>query len=119
MIKLRKSKKTFIIQYDKNPRAPTAYAYYFVNHKYIRAKTAEIGEKMLMLARGMKMERENGEVFDIMNAEDHLAVYEISPKDHQVGIVVKDQFEEHDLKVIRSLFLAVPTEKQDWVAHDE
>jgi hypothetical protein len=64
-------------------------------------------------------ERENGEVFDIMNEEDHLAVYDISPKDHQVGIAVKDQFEEREVKVIRSVMLAVPTKKQAVVAHED
>ena len=64
-------------------------------------------------------ERENGEVYDIMNAADHFAVYDITPKEHQLGIAVKDQFEERDLKVIRSMFLAVPSEKQAVVAHED
>ena len=63
-------------------------------------------------------EREGGEAHDIMNADDHLAVYDISPKEHQRGIEVKDQFEEHSLQVIQSVLLAVPTEKQAAVAHE-
>ena len=63
-------------------------------------------------------EREGGAVYDIINAEDHLTVYDISPKDHQLEIEVKDQFDSRALKVIRSIFLAVPSEKQVVVAHD-
>jgi hypothetical protein len=63
-------------------------------------------------------EREGGEVTDINNEEDHLAVYDISPEDRELEIEVKDQFDSRALKVNRSVFLAVPSVKQAAEVHD-
>jgi hypothetical protein len=53
----------------------------------------------------------------IQNAKDHLAVYDLPPQPHAVAIKTRDQFGSRALKVIRSVMLAVPTEKQAAVAH--
>jgi len=66
----------------------------------------------------VRKEREGAEPHDIVNVDDHLAVYEITPEAHQREIKTRDQFGERALKVIRSVLLAVPTEKQVVVTHD-
>jgi hypothetical protein len=48
----------------------------------------------------------------IKNEKNHLAVYELPPKDKLVEITTEDQFGDKELKVKRLVFLAVPTEKQ-------
>jgi hypothetical protein len=53
----------------------------------------------------------------IKNAKDHLAVYNLPPQPTPKAIKVRDQFGNRALKVIRSVLLAVPTEKQAAVAH--
>ena len=53
----------------------------------------------------------------IKNAKDHLAIYNLPPQPHAVAIKTRDQFGPRQLKVIRSVLLAVPTEKQAVVAH--
>jgi len=53
----------------------------------------------------------------IMNPDDHLAIYDITPEPHQRQIKVKDQFGVRVLRVTRSVMLAVPTEKQEVVTH--
>lgn len=53
----------------------------------------------------------------IKNAKDHLAVYDLPPQPHATTIKTRDQFGNRELKVIRSVLLAVPTEKQAAVAH--
>lgn len=66
----------------------------------------------------MPQKRDESESRDIVNAEDHLAVYEISAEEHQLEIKTRDQFGERALQVIQSVLLAVPSEKQAVVAHD-
>lgn len=61
--------------------------------------------------------REGHPPVGVKNAKDHLAVYELPPKPHAVTIKTRDQFGSRALKVIRSVMLAVPTEKQAAVAH--
>ena len=82
--------------------------------QFVSQQTVKVGQPRFFCLPVMK-EREGGEVHDIMNAEDHLAVYDITPKKHVLGIGVRDQFEDRALKVIRSVLLAVPTKKQDVV----
>ncbi len=53
----------------------------------------------------------------VQNAKDHLAVYNLPPQPHAATIKTRDQFGPRTLKVIRSVLLAVPTEKQAVVAH--
>jgi hypothetical protein len=48
----------------------------------------------------------------IKNKKNHLAIYELPPKDKDVEIATKDQFGDRELKVNALVFLAVPTEKQ-------
>ncbi len=50
----------------------------------------------------------------ITNERDHLAIYRIKPVTHlepPLGVPVRDQFGEHKLTVLRSVFLAVPSWK--------
>jgi hypothetical protein len=49
----------------------------------------------------------------IMNPDDHLAIYAINPEPYQRKIKVKDQFGERMLAVTRSVMLAVPSKKQE------
>ncbi len=65
-----------------------------------------------------KKEREGHETRPIVNEKDHLAVYEIVPQPQEREIKTLDQFGEWALRVTRSVWLAVPTEKQVVVAHD-
>ena len=53
----------------------------------------------------------------VHNAKDHLAVYDLPPQPQTVAIKTRDQFGNRELKVIRSVLLAVPTEKQAAVPH--
>ena len=55
---------------------------------------------------------------DIVNAEYHLAVYDITPETREREISVRDQFGERRLNVRRSVLLAVPTTKQAVVTHE-
>jgi len=61
--------------------------------------------------------REGHPPVGIKNAKDHLAVYDLPPQQNATAIKTKDQFGNRELKVIRSVLLAVPTEKQAVVAH--
>ncbi|MFN2182099.1 MAG: hypothetical protein ACK2UV_21670 [Candidatus Promineifilaceae bacterium] len=103
-----------VIQVNSAPEPPVVT----LGDQFVKEEAVKVRKPRFFCLPVIK-ERENGEVFDIMNEEDHLAVYDISPKDHQVGIAVKDQFEEREVKVIRSVMLAVPTKKQAVVAHED
>jgi len=63
-------------------------------------------------------EREGEEPKPIGNARDHLTVYELTPLPLQQSITSRDQFDERPLQVRRSVWLAVPTEKEVVVAHE-
>ncbi len=65
----------------------------------------------------VRKQREGKPPHNIMNAKDHLTIYDIPPRPIQREIEVLDQFEGQPLFVIRSVMLAVPTEKQAVVAH--
>lgn len=55
----------------------------------------------------------------IMNDKDHLVIYDIHPRPHERQTASKDQFGDKPLVVKRSVMLAVPTEKQAVVPHQE
>ena len=55
----------------------------------------------------------------IVNEKDHLVIYEIPPKPSGQQIATRDQFEELQSLVTQSVMLAVPTEKQVVVPHDD
>jgi hypothetical protein len=61
--------------------------------------------------------REGHPPVGVKNAKDHLAVYDLPPQPHPLTIKTRDQFGNRELKVVRSVLLAVPTEKQAAVAH--
>lgn len=86
--------------------------------QFSREEEVKVGEPRFFCMPVMK-EWEGTEPRDIVNAEEHLAVYEISPQAHQLDIRTRDQFGEHSLQVLRSVMLAVPTEKQIVAAHEE
>jgi hypothetical protein len=65
----------------------------------------------------VKKEREGEPPVGIQNAADHLAVYDLPPQPHPLDIKTHDQFGDRALKVTQSVLLAVPTEKQAVVAH--
>ncbi len=80
-------------------------------------QNVQVGKPRFFCFPVMK-ERVGAGSHDIVNADDHLAVYEIPPKAHQLEIKARDQFGKRALKVIRSVLLAVPTEKQVVVTHE-
>jgi hypothetical protein len=102
-----------VIKVNTAPQPPVVT----LGDQFVSEENVQVRKPRFFCLPVMK-EREGGEAHDIMNADDHLAVYDISPKEHQRGIEVKDQFEEHSLQVIQSVLLAVPTEKQAAVAHE-
>ncbi len=57
----------------------------------------------------------------IINEKDHLVVYKITAKSYKKKIYVKDQFikKPKELRVTRSVMLAVPTEKQAFTRSSE
>ena len=67
----------------------------------------------------VKKTLQDGSLYDIMNPDEHLVIYDIMPKSNEQKIRVKDQFEELNLRVIESVMLAVPSEKQAVVTHDD
>lgn len=50
----------------------------------------------------------------IVNREAHLMIYWISPHSFQGSTSARDQFGEYKMRLLRSVFLAVPTKKIDW-----
>lgn len=81
-------------------------------------ENVELGEPRLFCLP-VRKETEAGDAQEIRNPEDHLAVYEISPQGHDLEITTRDQFGERPLQVLRSAWLAVPSEKQVVATHDE
>jgi len=47
----------------------------------------------------------------IINARDHLVVYELKPQEHDVKFEVSDQFSENTLKTSACVWLCVPSAK--------
>ena len=66
----------------------------------------------------VRKEREGEPPHAIVNAVDHLAIYDRPHEPVDVEIKTADQFGERALRVVRSVMLAVPSEKQAVVAHD-
>ncbi len=66
----------------------------------------------------VKKEREGEKPTPIQNDVDHLAIYDLPPQAQQVSIKTTDQFGDHELDVLQSVLLIVPTEKQVVVAHE-
>lgn len=64
-----------------------------------------------------KKEREGEPPKEIVNKVDHLAIYDLPPMAVPQQIKTRDQFGDRPLRVLRSVMLAVPTEKQVVVAH--
>ncbi len=66
----------------------------------------------------VRKEREGESPQGIKNSDDHFAVYDMPPQADPRTIQTRDQFRQRPLQVIRSVWLAVPTEKQAVVAHN-
>ena len=65
----------------------------------------------------VKKEREGEPPKEIIKSFDHLAIYDLPPMAVPQQITTRDQFGDRPLSVLRSVMLAVPTEKQVVVAH--
>jgi hypothetical protein len=76
----------------------------------------QVKDPRLFCIPAMK-EREGEPPKPIFNKDDHLAVYELPLMPHQQQITSRDQFDQRPLEVRQSVMLAVPTEKQVVVAH--
>lgn len=59
-----------------------------------------------------------GQESPILNADDHLAVYDVPFQTQEEGVTTRDQFGERELRVIQSALLAIPTDKQAVATHD-
>ena len=96
-----------VLQVNSAPTLPVV----ILGDQFGSQDNVQVGKLRFFCLPVMK-EWDGSEPHDIMNADDHLAVYDIPHKDRELEIAVRDQFEERGLKVIRSIGLAVPTEKQ-------
>lgn len=56
----------------------------------------------------------DGAVFPIINPDEHLVVYDISPWTFWKGVGTRDQFQSASFEVQRTVWLAVPTKKLSW-----
>ena len=79
-------------------------------------QNAQVG-KPVLFCPPVKKERAGQPAAAIVNAADHLAVYELPPLPQTVAIKIKDQFGDRNLQVVQSVRLVVPTVKQAVVAH--
>lgn len=61
--------------------------------------------------------REGQEPIGVQNADNHLTIYELPARPLERGITVLDQFGDRDLRILRRVFLAVPTIKEVFVEH--
>ena len=77
---------------------------------------AQVGKPVLFCTPVQKQRRDEHppKLFD---EKSHLAIYALPRAPRAVAIKTKDQFGEQELRVLRSVLLAVPTEKQAVVAH--
>ena len=77
----------------------------------------QVGDPVLFCNPARKV-REGEPPVGVQNADDHLAVYSLPPEDVSQAIKVRDQFDDRELRVRRRVFLAVPTDKQVFVTHE-
>lgn len=85
--------------------------------QFVSQQQVEV-RKPLFLCLPVRKERDGEPPHEIINDKAYLTVYEITPKDEERPIRVKDQFEERSMLVIRSVMLAVPTEIEVVAPHD-
>jgi hypothetical protein len=61
------------------------------------------------------VEKTHGDrVSKIINERNHLAVYDITPREHEVRIKTKDQFDDRIVAVLKSVWLCVPSAKIEY-----
>jgi hypothetical protein len=80
------------------------------------SRSAQVGKPVLFCTPVQKQRRDEHPP-KLLDEKTHLAIYALPAAPRTVAIKTKDQFGEHELRVLRSVMLAVPTEKQAVVAH--
>lgn len=79
-------------------------------------QNVQVGPPALFCTPAWK-ERKGEKPTALFDEKDHLAIYKLPAAPKPLGIKTKDQFGEHQLNVLSSVMLAVPTEKQVAVPH--
>jgi hypothetical protein len=79
-------------------------------------RTAQVG-KPVLFCNPVRKQRKDEKPPALFDAKTHLAIYALPAAPKVVSIKTKDQFGERALNVLSSVMLAVPTEKQVFVAH--
>lgn len=80
------------------------------------SRSAQVGKPVLFCTPVQK-QRNDEKPPDLFDKKTHLAIYLLPPLPKTVSIKTKDQFGAHQLNVLSSVMLAVPTEKQVAVPH--
>jgi hypothetical protein len=79
-------------------------------------RNAQVG-KPLLFCTPVSKQRKDEKPPKLFDAKTHLAIYALPEVAKTVNIKTKDQFGSHALTVLKSVMLAVPTEKQVVVPH--
>ena len=80
------------------------------------SRSAQVG-KPVLFCNPVRKQRQNERPPALFDAKTHLAIYALPAAPKVVNIKTKDQFGQRALNVLESVRLAVPTEKQVFVAH--
>ena len=79
-------------------------------------RSAQVG-KPVLFCTPVRKQRKDEEAPKLFDEKTHLAIYALPAAPKAVSIKTRDQFGQRELKVLRSVMLAVPTEKQVVVPH--
>ncbi|HEX6904226.1 MAG TPA: hypothetical protein VF789_31240 [Thermoanaerobaculia bacterium] len=80
------------------------------------SRTGQVG-KPLFFCTPVRKQRSDEKPPELFDAKTHLAIYALPAMPRAVSIKTRDQFGPRQLNVLRSVMLAVPTEKQVFVPH--
>lgn len=80
--------------------------------QYILHGTTRVREPLLFCVPVDK--RHGSTLTEIMHEDDHLTVYRITDREIGRDQRTKDQFDKHDLRMVATAMLAVPTRKLRW-----
>lgn len=80
------------------------------------SRSAQVG-KPVLFCTPVRKQRKDEKPPDLFDEKTHLAIYALRQAPKVVSIKTRDQFGPHELNVLRSAMLAVPTEKQVFVPH--
>jgi hypothetical protein len=98
-----------VVQFEKAPTVTRKLQDQF------GSETVRIGPPIGFAVPVSKMHRKRGT--KIQNLTAHLLIYQITPRDFQKRIKVRNQFvKDASVMLVRSLFLAAPSLKLDWKA---